>query len=175
MLFGISSLTLLKGMQVLPNGVGGVAMSLDCIHGQVSRDMVQKMGFPRWFPTALGCYKLAQLALNWVADGAYMPLSQIMFAFQLGGAAFAHIVAEKPDGKPLVAKVAPVGIFFSTTVAIQTMSGSPSVGLAATIALHGFIAALGFLSGYVILALGPGTNKAIAMSPVKWAKKRGFA
>lgn len=123
-----------------------------------------------WFPTALGFFKLTQVALNWVAEGAYAGVAQGMMAFQLGGAAFAHTIAEKPDGKPLLAKNAPVAMFFCTTVAIKALSGE---SILTTVLLHAALAAAGFASGYAILAMGPG-GAAEAMSPVKWKKKRGF-
>ena len=75
--------TTLKCLQLLPNGLGGSMMSLDFLHGMVRKDMVPKMGFPAWFPTALGFYKLTQAALNWIAGGAYMPVAQAMMAFQV--------------------------------------------------------------------------------------------
>ena len=110
--------------------------------------------------------------LNWFAGGAYTPIAQMLFAFQLGGALFTHIIAEKPDDQPMAAKVAPVGVFFTTSVAVQALHGAYS--LAATLALHLSLVLAGFAAGYVVLALGSGTEKAIAMSPVKWRKKRGF-
>ena len=127
----VAAYTALRGLQCLPNGVGGVAMSLDFLHKQVQRDFVTKMGFPSWFPTALGLYKLTQLALNWVAGGAYVPYSQFMMALQLGGAAFAHVVAEKKGFTP-AALGAPC-FFLSTTIAIQTLHGS--LGLMPSIAI----------------------------------------
>ena len=105
MVLGLMSL--LKGLQLLPNGMGGAMMSLDCIHGQVRRDFKEKMGFPGWFPTVLGLFKLTQAVLNWVADGAYVPVAQGLMAFQMGGVLFTHTIAEKPDGKSFMEKNAP--------------------------------------------------------------------
>ena len=48
--------------------------------------MGPKMGFPRWFPTALGLWKLAFVYANWADDGAHAPLAQAMMAFHTGGA-----------------------------------------------------------------------------------------
>ena len=53
----------MKAMQLFPNALGGAMMSLDFLHGKVSSDMVPKLGFPAWFPTALGLFKLAAAAL----------------------------------------------------------------------------------------------------------------
>jgi hypothetical protein len=85
----------LRSMQCLPNGLGGTFMALDVFHGKARGDFVTKMGYPAWFPTCLGAFKLTQLALNWVADGAYVPIAQALMAFQLGGAYFTHAVVEK--------------------------------------------------------------------------------
>lgn len=155
----------LRLLQLLPNGLGGTLMSLDFIHKQVRRDFVEKMRFPVWFPTLLGCYKLSQAALNWVAGGYYVPIAQLMMAFQLGGAAFTHAVVE---GKGFAFSAqAPVLVFFSTTLTIQALGGA--MPLPAVVASHACVAAIGYASGYVILALGPGgLDHAEALSPVKW-------
>ena len=84
--------TALKCLQLLPNGLGGIVMSTDFMHRQVRRDFTVKFGFPAWFPTALGLYKITQAALNWASNGLYTHVAQYMFAFQLGGASFVHAV-----------------------------------------------------------------------------------
>lgn len=161
-------------MQLLPNGIGGLMMSTDLIHGKVRSDFVQKMGYPAWFPTVLGLFKLTQACLNWVSDGAMVPYAQFLMAFQLGGAAFTHSVIE---GKSFLSGQIPVCVFFASTVAIQLLHGnidSPPIVLG----LHGLLFALGFGSGYVIFALGAGRSQLAAgrsISPVKWRKQRGFS
>ena len=167
----LSALYVLRGVQCLPNGIGGVIMSLDCVHGQVRRDFVSKFGFPPWFPTALGLFKLTQLALNWIAGGQYVHVSQALFALQLGGAAFTHMVVEKPN--PGIKGVLPVLVFFSTSVVVQTLNKKIG-GLAMVLVIHLALSACGFIAGYGMLALGSGSSAAVAMSPVKWGRKRGF-
>jgi hypothetical protein len=158
MVLGLMSL--LKGLQLLPNGMGGAMMSLDCIHGQVRRDFKEKMGFPGWFPTVLGLFKLTQAVLNWVADGAYVPVAQGLMAFQMGGVLFTHTIAEKPDGKSFMEKNAPAAVFFGTTLAIQSLHGK--LDFTTALVAHLIVGALGFCSGYIILALGSGTEPALA-------------
>ena len=168
----MSSLYLgLKGMQLLPNGLGGLAMSTDIIHGQVRKDFVEKMGFPWWFPTTLGCFKLTQAALNWIANGAYVPYAQLLMAFQLGGVAFTHGVIE---GKSFLAGQIPTTIFFSSTVGIQLLHGSIKE-LPIVLGVHGVCVAAGFGMGYIIFALGAGKHTKAPLSPVKWRKQRGFS
>ena len=44
-------------------------------------------------------------------------------------------------------------------------------------AAHAVLAALGFATGYLVVAMGNGGPKAagaLPLSPVKWSKKRGF-
>ena len=159
----------LKGFQLLPNGIGGLVMSTDLLHGKVSADFVNKFGFPVWFPTALGLYKLTQLALNWVSNGAFVPIAQCLFAFQLGGASFTHAVVEKPN-KGLSA-LAPCAVFGAIGVAISSLDGRLG-GVATVVALHGALAIAGWYSGYAILALGNGAPSGPA-SPVKWGKHGG--
>ena len=146
-------------------------MMLDWLHGMVRRDFVAKFGFPFWFPTTLGLYKLAQLALNWVDGGAYIHISQLLFAFQLGGVVFTHAVVEKPS--PGIKGFVPAAVFFSTTLAVQTLNGKLG-GLPMVLAAHLALAVCGYATGFAILALGSGSSAAVAMSPVKWRKKRGF-
>ena len=168
----VSWLTGLKGLQLLPNGMGGLMMSLDIVHHQVRKDFVSKMGFPAWFPSALGLFKLTQAALNWVADGAYVPYAQFMLSLQLGGAVFTHTVIE---GKSITRQVPP-SLFFSTTIAIQHLTGK--IGpLPLVLCIHSALAAIGFASGYIIFALGAGRDSKASLleSPVKWRKSRGFA
>jgi hypothetical protein len=161
----------LKAIQLLPNGIGGCVMSTDIIHGQVRPDFVQKMGYPPWFPTVLGLFKLTQAALNWVAGGAYVPYSQFLMAFQLGGASFTHAVIE---GKSFLQSQIPGAIFFASTVALQILHGSIKE-LPLVLGLHGVLASAGFGTGYVIFALGAGKFTKAPLSPVKWRKQRGFS
>lgn len=50
----------LKSLQALPNGLLGSFAVLDCVHGQMRRDFVEKMGYPPYFPTVLGGFKLTR-------------------------------------------------------------------------------------------------------------------
>ena len=61
-------------------------------------------------------YKLTQAALNWVAAGAYTPLAQGLFAFQLGGAAFTHTIVENK-----MAGNIPVLVFFSSSIIVHSL------------------------------------------------------
>jgi hypothetical protein len=180
-MFGLempSLYTACKLMQALPNGLGGCVLSLDCVHGKASRDMVLKLGYPRWFPTCLGLFKLTQFAANWAADGAYTPLAQCMMAFQLGGAAYTHLVAEaKADGKP--GAIGGCVVFSVVTATVQVYHGT--LGLGATVAVHALLACLGYATGFVASFLG---SKDAPDSPLKLAKRlssvrlghiRGFA
>ena len=119
------ALTLIKVLQLIPMGLGGLFMATDILHGkarplchiprhicmhvlraractctcsrliraalcvilQVRGDMVPNMGFPSWFPTLLGLFKLAFVATNWADGGAHTPVAQAMMAFHTGGAA----------------------------------------------------------------------------------------
>jgi hypothetical protein len=151
----ISMPTLLFGIkcaQLLPNGLGGVIMITDGLHGMVSADMVPKLGFPAWFPTAVGAFKLSQLAMNWTNDGEFTHIAQLMMAFQLGGATYLHIVVE---GKVLAAgSCAVFGILTAAALIIDgTFSPTTSVGLLA------ICSSLGFGSGYLVSALG---NKSVS-------------
>ena len=145
LLFGI------KCAQILPNGLGGLAMVTDGLHGKVSGDMVPRLGFPSWFPTAIGAYKLSQLGMNWSNEGAFTHVAQLMMAFQLGGAAYVHIIVER---KPLAAGVC---VFFSILTCLAliidgTFSPTTSVALLSLCSTSGFVA------GYSVSALGRGTK-----------------
>ena len=159
----------MKGLQLLPNGIGGAMMSMDWLHGKVSQDMVPKLGFPAWFPTALGLFKLTQATLNWSAGGVYVPIAQYLFAMQLGGAVFVHAVVERK-----IPACVPCGVFFANGLAVQVLHGSP-MSLPMIVAAHSALAVLGFLMGFAVVALGGGgTKAAVALSPVKFRKQRGF-
>jgi len=114
--------------------------------------MVNNFGFPSWFPTVLGLWKLSQANLNWVHGGAYTPYAQAMMAFHLGGGTYAHVIAE---GNP--AGAMPCVVFFVVTAAAQISYGR--LGLGATLALHGALAIAGFITGYGISALGKRASK----------------
>ncbi len=166
------ALVALKCMQLLPNGLGGTVMISDCLHGKVRAEMVPKLGFPAWFPTVLGCYKLTQAVLNWVAGGAYTPLAQGLFAFQLGGAAFTHTIVEKK-----IVGIIPVLVFFSSSVIVHSLHRGGAMAWPLVFAGHAVLAAVGFATGYLVVAMGDGGRKAagaLPLSPVKWSKKRGF-
>jgi hypothetical protein len=159
----------MKAMQLFPNALGGAMMSLDFLHGKVSSDMVPKLGFPAWFPTALGLFKLTQATLNWYASGLYTPIAQFLFAAQLGGAVFTHAVIEEK-----LAGCVPCAVFFANGVAVHVLHGSP-MSLPMIVAAHSALAVVGFVMGFVVVALGRGGSKAaIALSPVKFRKQRGF-
>ena len=72
----------------------------------------------------------------------------------------------------MAGKCAPVAVFFSTSVALQVASGA--YNLPAALLVQVLLAAVGYATGYVILALGSGVDVAQAASPVKWRQKRGF-
>ena len=78
-----------------------------------------------WFPTVLGLFKLSQAALNWVVGGVYTPIAQAMMAFQLGGAAYTHVVAE---GKPK--ELGGVVVFSCVTLTAQVQHGALGLGAA---------------------------------------------
>ena len=158
----------MKSMQLLPNGLGGTMMAFDWLHGKVSEDMVPKLGFPAWFPTALGLFKLMQASLNWIAGGKYVPIAQYLFAFQLGGAIFAHAIIEKK-----LPSCVPCAVFFANGLAVHVLHGS-AMSLPMVVVSHTLLAILGFLMGFVIVGLGSGAKKAVALSPVKFRKARGF-
>ena len=160
----------LKSLQLLPNAGMGMFTFTNFLHGKLTTDFVDKMGYPSWFPTALGAFKLTQAALNWIAGGAYTHLAQLMMAFQLGGVAFTHGVVE---GKSFLASQLPTCVFFSTSVGVQVLNGK--LGLAETMVAHTALLGAGFVAGYAIVALGKGgPSAAMQMSPVKWRKRRGF-
>lgn len=113
---------------------------------------------------------LAECALNWIENGAYMPIAQLLMAFQLGGVAFTHGIVE---GKSFMQGQIPTCVFFLSSVALQVSAGTLS--LPQTLAAHGAMVTLGFFTGYAVVAMGSGgAAKAAALSPVKWRKKRGF-
>ena len=146
-----SVLTACKLLQVLPNGVGGFVMSLDFLHGMVSREFVPKFGYPPWFPTCIGLFKLSQLTMNWVAGGAYTPFAQGLMAFQLGGVVYTHRVAEaKACGKP--GAIGAAVVFSAVTATAQVQHGA--LGVLATIGLHAVLGALGFATGHFLSSLG---------------------
>ena len=72
-------------------------MTFDFLHGMVKRDFVEKLNFPPWFATALGLYKLTQLALNWAADGAFIPIAQVMMERKTG---IESTIFTPPDPQP---------------------------------------------------------------------------
>ena len=167
--------TSLKLAQLLPNGLGGAIMATDCLHGQVKRDMVTKLRYPAWFPTALGLWKLCQASLNWVAAGAYTPVAQAMMAVQLGGACYTHAVVE---GKPR--EVAGCVVFSLVTLGAQVAHGR--LGIGGALALHAALGLLGWAGGYVVSWLGASSDdqpespvKMLRrMSGVHWDRMRGF-
>ena len=159
----------LRALQLMPNGLGGTMMILDPIHKQVSKDFVTKLRYPWWFATALGAWKLTQVALNWVFGGIYAPAAQAMMSIQLGGALFTHVVAEGKGWTP-EAVGAPL-LFFCTTVAITALS--TSVQVPTILFCHFWLASVGYMAGNVVVMLGPGDSDALT-SPVKWQEKRGF-
>lgn len=57
-------ITALKGLQLVPNGVGGCFMVTDMLHGKVRDDFTRKLGYPVWFPTSLGACARALLPLS---------------------------------------------------------------------------------------------------------------
>ena len=148
----IDLLTWCKLLQLLPMGLGGLVLSTDVVHGLARKEMANDFGFPSWFPTVLGLRKLLQANLNWMHGGAFTPYAQAMMAFHLGGATYAHAVAE---GKP--AGAVPCVAFFVVTAAAQISYGR--LGLGATLALHGALAVAGFITGYGISALGKRASK----------------
>ena len=156
----------LKCLQALPNGLGGIFLASDVAHGLARRDFVRKMGFPAWFPSMLGCYKLTQLAMNWVAGGVYVPAAQCLMAVQLGGAAYAHVVAE---GAPL-SSCAGVATFAVVTTTIQVLHGS--MGLSTSVAAHTVLFGLGYATGYIVSFAG-GQGGGGPSSPVKWRRIKG--
>jgi hypothetical protein len=147
LLQSIDLLTGCKLLQLLPMGLGGLVLSSDVVHGMARKEMAANFGFPSWFPTALGLWKISQATMNWVHGGAYTPYAQSMMAFHLGGATYAHAVAE---GNP--AGAVPCVAFFVVTATAQISYGR--LGLGATLALHGALAIAGFIAGYGISALG---------------------
>ena len=128
--------TMCKLMQLLPNGIGGLVLSTDFLHQKAQRDMRLKLRYPTWFPTVLGLFKLSQAALNWVVGGVYTPIAQAMMAFQLGGAAYTHVVAE---GKPK--ELGGVVVFSCVTLTAQVQHGA--LGLGAALGAHALLGALG--------------------------------
>jgi hypothetical protein len=140
-LFGI------KLAQLLPNGLGGAFMSTDILHGKARRDMVQKMGYPWWFATALGVFKLSQLAMNWVEGGAYTYIAQLMMCFQLGGAIYTHVIVERAPEKSGGCLV--FGVLTTTALVLDG-----TFDLATSIALMLGCKLAGYGSGYIISALG---------------------
>ena len=131
-------------------GLGPLKRQLRCF---LVAAVVQKFGFPAWFPTVLGFFKLTQAFLNWSPGG--IAYAQAMFAFQLGGASFTHAIVEKPS-KGAMGQV-PVVAFFAISTAIQVLSGMPlPEALLRGAALFGF----GFFTGYGVLALGSGHSAA---------------
>ena len=121
-------------------------MVSDCVHKQVSNQMSKEMGFPTWFPTLVGCWKLLQTACNWTDGGAYTHIAQAMMAFHVGGGAYAHAVAE---GQP--EKCGGCAVFFGIALAAQIHSGT---ALFEAVTVHVGLSALGFCSGYLVTALG---------------------
>ena len=166
MLSSIASLNLLRGLQCLPNGLGGAMLATDWLHGQAQPDMVRKMGYPPWFPTVLGIFKLTQLALNWAAGAGGVAVSQLLFALQMGGALYTHTVVEE---KPILQGSVPCLAFAGVGVAIQLLNGR--VGFELTLIAHTALLAVGFGLGYAVSSLGRAKRPA---SPVKHSRSRGF-
>ena len=71
-----------------------------------------------------------------VVGGVYTPIAQAMMAFQLGGAAYTHVVAE---GKPK--ELGGVVVFSCVTLTAQVQHGA--LGLGAALGAHALLGALG--------------------------------
>lgn len=140
--------TALKCVQLLPNGLGGLFMLSDCVHGKAHREFVGKLlGFPPWFCTMLGVFKLSQTALNWMRAGLFTRYAQLMMAFELGGAMFTHGVLEnRPAG------MLPPLVFLVTTVGVQTLDGHLTSSLILILILHSCCTVAGFFTGFLIAA-----------------------
>jgi hypothetical protein len=157
----------LRIMQLVPMGFMGAYMASDCLHGKLKREFVDKLGYPPWFPTCLGFWKLSISALNWGFNGQFVWLAQALTAFHMGGAIYTHSVAE---GKP--AGCAPPAFFLAGTTYVQSSLGHFS--LISCVSIHAALAAAGFVSGFGITALGRGSVYDGSMSPVRHHKMRGF-
>ena len=82
-----------------------------------------------------------------------------------------HVIAEGKGVAP--SSVGAPAVFFCSTLAIQHLHGVLSLPVA--LGLHSALLALGFASGYAVVALGGGADAAAALpSPIKWQQKRGF-
>ena len=152
----------IKCMQLLPNGLVGAFMSLDFLHKQVQRDFAAKSRYPAWVPTTLGLCRLTQAALNWIAGGAYVPAAQLLFSFQLGVAACAHMLLD--DNTP-TALAAPT-VFFAGSLTLQYLTGAmpwPNI-----LILHPALAAVGFPLAVFMTALSPEKACVLALSPLSW-------
>ena len=145
----------LKLLQLLPNGLGGIGLALDPLHGKASPDFRAK-GYPRFFPFFLGCWKLAQATLNWIAAGRYTPVAQLMLGMQLGGACYTHVVVEKKGASACLAAAA----FMLTGYTVQIMHGSLSWYIA--VAVQCAAQTLGYAAGYAVSSFGRGSKAAEA-------------
>ena len=178
----MDALTALKCLQALPMGLGGTIMAFDWLHGKVRRDFELKLGYPGWFPSVLGIWKLSCFAANWYASGRYSSTSQMMNAFHSGGVLYTHTVAE---GKGLnVGSVSGGLIFLAMSVVGQVLIGD--VALGETLLWHAGLFVSGFLSGYGVSGMaakrtserkktanGP-TKLQRRMSSVHYENMRGF-
>ena len=145
----------LKLLQLMPNGLGGIALALDPLHGKATPHF-RANGYPRQSPFILGCWKLTQTVLNWVDGGRYMFIAQLMLGMQLGGACYTHLVVERKGASSCIAPAA----FMLTGCAVQILISSTSwaFALAVQCAAH----ALGYAAGYAVTSIGHAPKPAAA-------------
>lgn len=132
----------LRYAQLLPQLFLGLIIFLDILHGKF-RPLAIKWGYPGWFPVVLGSWKLMQTYLNWARRGRFIWLAQGMFAFQLGGALYTHIMV---DGR--IQDCLMLFIYLANSCAVQYLFGYYGI-------LHQLVAfVLGYMCGYVVTAIG---------------------
>eukprot|EP00457_Paulinella_chromatophora_P014153 gb/GEZN01014539.1/.p1 GENE.gb/GEZN01014539.1/~~gb/GEZN01014539.1/.p1 ORF type:complete len:191 (+),score=28.31 gb/GEZN01014539.1/:78-575(+) len=147
----------LKSLELLPNALMATFTVTDVFHGKMRKEMGEHAGFPPWFPTVLGLFKLSQTATNWIQGGKYTTLSQLMMAYQMGGVAYTHGIAE--GNEKGVGGQVPALVFLGMAVGLTVLQGDLDLTTSVVACTSSW--ALGFLTGFAISALGhPPTHKA---------------
>jgi len=80
-------------------------------------------GYPDFFPTLLGLFKLSTVALTHISGGMYLPIAQALDCYKLGGALYTHGVVE---GAPWTAQVwTPLQVFLCTCALLLNRMSLP--------------------------------------------------
>jgi hypothetical protein len=167
----------LRAMQLLPNGLGGVLMASDFLHGMVRKDMVEKLGYPVRLRVAALSHALARIVRSrrpcltpprTPVPQAWFPTVLGIFklvqavlnwcAGPLGVAASQCMFAYQlggvvythtvVEGRHLLAGNVPALVFGCCGLALQVDNGV--LGLLPALAAHSALALAGYSTGFRI-------------------------